>query len=107
MAKISKHNKAEKNYYITANTILNLAKRAREIFENSEPQKKRQLLNFLLQSLELKDKNLIYKLKAPFGKVLLASICSDLLRGLPIYRTLQYLSANQNQSGEARQTMLY
>ena len=79
MDKISKHDKADKNYYITANTVLNLAKKAREIFDSSEPEEKRQLLNFLLQNLELKDKNLKYKLKTPFDTVLLANNCSKLL----------------------------
>lgn len=83
MAKINKHDKADKKHYITANTILNLAQRAKEIFESSEPQEKRQLLNFLLQNLELKDKNLQYKLKTPFDTVLSTSKCSNLLPGSP------------------------
>ena len=81
MTEISKHDKANNQYYITANTILILAKRAREIFENSEVPEKRQFLNYLLQNCQLKDKNLVYKLKAPFDTVLLASKCSDLLPG--------------------------
>lgn len=88
MTEISKHDKANNQYYITANTILNLAKRAREIFENSEVPEQRQFLNYLLQNCQLKDKNLIYKLKAPFDTVLLASKCSNLLRRLHIYRTI-------------------
>jgi hypothetical protein len=37
-------------YYITANTVLNLASRAREIFESSVVIEKRQLLNLMFQS---------------------------------------------------------
>ena len=81
MSQINSHDKADKEHYITANTILNLAKRAREIFESSEAEEKRQLLNFLLQNLELKQKNLLYKLKTPFDTVLQASKCSSLLPG--------------------------
>ena len=81
MSQTNSHDKADKEHYITANTILNLAKRAREIFESSEPQEKRYLLNFLLQNVELKQKNLLYKLKTPFDTVLQANTCSDLLRG--------------------------
>jgi len=81
LVEINKHDKADKDHYITANTILNLAKRAREIFESSEPQEKRQFLNFILQNLELKGKNLQYKLKAPFDTMLLTNNCSDLLPG--------------------------
>jgi hypothetical protein len=62
---MNKHDVADKEYYITANTVLNLAQRAKEIFDSSEPEEKRQLLNFLLQNLELKDKNLKYKAKTP------------------------------------------
>ena len=81
MTEISKHDKANNQYYITANTILNLAKRAREIFENSEVPEQRQFLNYLLQNCQLKDKNLIYKLKTPYDTVLSASKCSNLLPG--------------------------
>ena len=81
MDEISKHDVADKEFYITANTVLNLAQRARKIFDSSEPQEKRQLLNFLLQNLELKDKNLQYKAKTPFDTVLAYSKCSSLLPG--------------------------
>ena len=81
MEELAKHDKADKEYHITANTVLNLAQRALEIFESSEPQEKRQLLNFVFQNLELRQKNLEYKLKTPYDTVLLANECSDLLRG--------------------------
>lgn len=61
--------------------MLNLAQRAYEIFESSEVAEKRQLLNFLLQNLQLKDKKLIFTLKTPFDTVLQANKCSNLLRG--------------------------
>lgn len=79
MEELTKHDKADKEYHITANTVLNLAQRALEIFESSEPQEKRQLLNFVFQNLELRQKNLEYKLKTPYDTVLLANNCSDLL----------------------------
>jgi hypothetical protein len=81
LTQINKHHKADKEHYITANTILNIAQRAREIFDGSEAPEKRQFLNFLLQNVELKQKNLLYKLKTPFDTVLQASKCSDLLPG--------------------------
>ena len=81
MEELAKHDKADKEYHITANTVLNLAQRALEIFESSEPQEKRQLLNFVFQNLELRQKNLEYKLKTPYDTVLLANNCSDLLPG--------------------------
>lgn len=93
MSQINSHDKADKEYYITANTILNLAKRAREIFDISEPQEKRQLLNFLLQNVELKQKNLLYKLKTPFDTVLQASKCSEMLAWQDSFRTFAWEKA--------------
>jgi len=79
--KIQKYTDADENYYIIANTVLNLAKRAYKIFQSSEVLEKRQLLNFLLQNLQLKDRKLMFKLKTPFDTVLQANGCSNLLRG--------------------------
>jgi site-specific DNA recombinase len=61
------------NAHITANSVLSLA---RDIFESSEVDEKRQLLNFVFQNLELKKKKLSitcenplkYKGRFPFGK---------------------------------------
>ena len=64
---------ASNAYYITANTVLSLAQRAEEIFESSEPEEKRQFLNFLFQNLKLDGKKLQYKLKASFEGMLLAN----------------------------------
>ncbi|MFA7157379.1 MAG: hypothetical protein WC123_06800 [Bacilli bacterium] len=61
---------ANKNYYITAKTIFSLAQRAPEIFESSEPEEKRQLVNFVFQNLELDGKKLLFKTKKPFERVL-------------------------------------
>ncbi len=75
--KMQQYTDADENFYLTANMTLNLAKRAHEIFQSSEPQEKRQLLNFLLQNLKLQGKNLSFELKTPFDTVLQASKCSN------------------------------
>lgn len=80
-AKMEQYTDADENFYLTANIVLNLAKKAYEIFQNSEVEEKRQLLNFLLQNLKLDGKNLIFELKTPFNTVFQASKCSNLLRG--------------------------
>lgn len=77
LKEINKHDKADKDHYITINTILSLAQRAKQIFESSEIDEKRYLLNFLLQNLELRNKKLEYKLKTPFETVLLAKTTSS------------------------------
>lgn len=53
-----RHEKADHNFYVTANLVMNLAARAREIFESFEVDEKRQLLNFVFQNLKLDGKNL-------------------------------------------------
>ena len=78
---IQRYTDADENYYITANTVLNLAQKAYEIFQSSEVSEKRQLLNFLLQNLQLSGRKLMFKLKTPFDTVLQANKCSNWLRG--------------------------
>jgi site-specific DNA recombinase len=60
--------------HVTANTVLSLASRARDIFESSEVDEKRQLLNFVFQNLELKDKKLSVTLREPFKMIKDASL---------------------------------
>jgi hypothetical protein len=55
------------NFYITANMVMNLAARSREIFLSSEVAEKRQILNLVFQNLKLDDKkSLILEVKEPF-----------------------------------------
>ncbi|HPC30381.1 MAG TPA: recombinase family protein, partial [Candidatus Pacearchaeota archaeon] len=77
---MQRYTDADENYYITANIVLNLAKKAYEIFQSSEVEEKRQLLNFLLQNLTLEGKKLNFELKTPFDTVLQTSKCSTGLR---------------------------
>ncbi len=60
------HAKADESFHVTANMVLSLAQRSREIFESSEVEEKRQLLNFVFQNFELKDKKLSITLREPF-----------------------------------------
>ena len=75
---MQRHSEADESYYITADRVLNLAKRAYEIFESSEVPEKTQLLNFLLQNLKLQGKKLSFELKTPFDAVLQANKCSSM-----------------------------
>lgn len=76
---MERYTEADENYYLTANITLSLAKRVKEIFEISELEEKRQLLNFLLQNFKLDGKNLLFEPKTPFDAVLELSECSNLL----------------------------
>lgn len=53
---MKRHEKADRNFYVTTNMVRNLAARAREIFESSEIEEKRQLLNLVFQNLQLEGK---------------------------------------------------
>ncbi len=45
---MKRHEVADQNFYITANLVLKVAAKARELFESSEVDEKRQLLNLVL-----------------------------------------------------------
>lgn len=63
------HNKADHNYHVTASLVLDLAKRAYEIFGRSETTEKRQIINFVFQNMKLKDGKLVWELKEPFNLI--------------------------------------
>jgi site-specific DNA recombinase len=63
---MGRHEKADQNFYITANLVMNLAARAREIFESSEIDEKRQLLDLMFQNLQLNDTSLSVQVREPF-----------------------------------------
>lgn len=64
--RLEEYTRADENYHIVASVVLSLANRALEIFESSEPNEKRQLLNFLLQNCLLSGRNLEFELQSPF-----------------------------------------
>ncbi|KKQ52069.1 MAG: Recombinase [Parcubacteria group bacterium GW2011_GWD2_38_11] len=74
------HSTGDKNFYITANKILELSQRAWELFENSEPQEKTQLVSFLLQNLVLERRKLLFEVKTPFNGIVEYSTYSSVLR---------------------------
>lgn len=75
------HSDADEEFYLTANTVLNIAKRALEIFKGSEVHEKRQFLNFLLQNCQLEGKNLMFSMRYPFDRILATSNQPIGLRG--------------------------
>ncbi len=62
---MKRHEKADQCFYVTANMVLNLAARAREIFESSEVDEKRGLLNLVFQNLQLRDLSLSVQVHEP------------------------------------------
>ena len=66
---LEEHTEADENYLVAASTVLNLAKRALEIFKSSEVPEKRALLNFLLQNSTVDGKIPSYTLRSPFDTI--------------------------------------
>ena len=67
LEEMGRHHDADENFYVTANMVMNLAARSREIFLSSEVAEKRQILNLVFQNLKLDDeKSLILEVKEPF-----------------------------------------
>jgi len=64
---------ADESYHITIKTVLNIAQKAEEIFESSEPEEKNQFLKFLLQNRFIDGKKPLFKAKEPFLSISKAS----------------------------------
>lgn len=67
---MGRHEVADQNFHITANMVMKLAARARELFESSEVEEKRQLLNFVFQNLRLDKKTLLVDTYEPFSAMM-------------------------------------
>ena len=63
---IKKHLKADETFKVTVNTIFSIANIAYELFESSNIEQKRKLINFVFSNLELEGATLRYSLKKPF-----------------------------------------
>lgn len=59
---MTRHEKADHNFYVTANMAMNLAARVKKIFASSELDEKRQFLNLAFQKLKLDEKTYLYTL---------------------------------------------
>lgn len=70
---MANHVDADKASLITVKTVLDLAKRAKELYESSKVDEKRQILNFLFSNLEMRDKKAIITLREPFDRLVAVS----------------------------------
>jgi hypothetical protein len=57
---LDEHTKADYDYQTTVATVFSIARRAKQIFESSEPSEKRALLNYLLQNPTVNEKKLYF-----------------------------------------------
>ncbi len=67
---LSEHRKADYDYQTTVASVLSVARRAKQIFESSEPHEQRAFLNYLLQNPTVNGKNLEFTMRSPFNLVL-------------------------------------
>jgi hypothetical protein len=76
---LDEHTKADYDYQTTVATVFSIARRAKQIFESSEPSEKRALLNYLLQNPTVNEKKLYFSIASPFNLVLELADCPNLL----------------------------
>lgn len=69
LAKAKNLQVADEEYYLTSQYLLQIASRAKELFESSEPNEKKQILQLTLQNLTLEGKKVRYEWKKPFDKI--------------------------------------
>ena len=67
--KLSSLDAASEEYYDSGVRIMELVRNASKIFQSSEMEEKRQLLQFVLQNLELHDRQLRWKYKKPYDSM--------------------------------------
>lgn len=78
---LSEHRKADYDYQTTVATVLSVARRAKAIFESSEPSEKRAFLNYLLQNPTVNGKKLCFTIASPLNLVLELADSPNWLRG--------------------------
>lgn len=79
---LSEHREADYEYQTTMSSVISVARRAKDIFENcSEPMQKRAFLNYLLHNPTVKEKELCFSIASPFNLVLELADEPNLLRG--------------------------
>lgn len=76
------YTEADESYYLTANRVMGIAKRAAQILESSKPDEKRRFFNLVFQNLVLDGKKLNFELKTPFDAVLSAATTDFSTAGL-------------------------
>lgn len=68
-SKINNLHYADKDYFITASYLLDLANRAHELFVSSEMEEKRQLIKLVFQNLRLEGRTVRYDYVKPFDQI--------------------------------------
>jgi DNA invertase Pin-like site-specific DNA recombinase len=96
---LEERTEADERYYIAASTVLNLARRALEIFESSEVLQKRALLNFMLQNSVVDGKIPRYVLRSPFDAIYAFAKQPTGLPQLDTFRTVDWRALERELQG--------
>lgn len=71
----------EREFEVSVEEVLDLAKNAAEIFKSSQMDQKKQILNCVFANLTMKQKNLYFLYKKPFDLLVKGSFCPKMYRG--------------------------
>ncbi len=82
------HSKADEAFLISSSYVLELANRAKELFEGSQAAQKNQLLRFVLANAIVNGEKLLPQLKTPFAGILLCNRNEDWLSDTDSIKTL-------------------
>ena len=70
-------NDADEYFYDSISALMNIASRAKELFESSDIQQKRKLMRFMFTNLNINGANLEYSLKKPFDMLVKLPSCKE------------------------------
>lgn len=70
---LTNHADADENYFVNAGRVLDVARRASEIFKSSEVNEKRAFLRFLFQNINADGEKLLFTMRKPFDTLVLIS----------------------------------
>jgi len=92
---------AEDNYYITVKYLLDIAKRAYDLFVRSEVEEKRQIIKLVLPNLRMDGKILRFEAQKPFDSLLVFADSQEMLPGLVRFELLRSSFQTQFMGAEA------
>ncbi len=73
MEELKSHQSADETFMVTSSYLLELAHRATDLFQNSQPARKRQLLKLVLANCQMEGQNLVFNLKSIFQRFVVAN----------------------------------
>jgi hypothetical protein len=87
-ARLGMLQEADDQYFVSAKYILELSKRAKELFESSKIEQRRQIIKLVLSNFTLEGKKLRYEAVKPFDTIL---NCADGQQWLPVHELIRNL----------------